>query len=196
MSNSRVATSMPRVALAAFVLWSWVPSAAQAVPTASLEYVETALGGGQFRYDYTLFNLADPIADAGYDIFDLFLIFPATAFLSATTPLDWDNIPGPGFLATFSTMPGTPPAGADIGPGQSLSGFQVTFDSAVGNLPFQVFFTNPADLANPVPYSGVSTRAAARVPEPGASLLLGGGIGALLLALQRKRRQAAERGAS
>jgi hypothetical protein len=179
-----------RTALAACVVWL-VSVPAGAIPMASLDYLETELGGGLFQYEYTLGNLGDPVADAGFDAYDMFLAFaPGVSLVSATTPAGWDIIFGAGFLDAFSLLPGAAPVGTDVGPRQSLAGFTFVFDDRVGSLPFQVVFTNPLDPANPVTYDGVSTPL--RVQEPSALLLLGAGLAAAVLE-RRRRRQAPSR---
>src|SRR5262245_61033315 len=95
------------------------PFAAQAAPIAVLEYVETALGGGLYQYDYTLRNAGDPVDDDGFDLYDLTIVFPSLVTLeSFALPASWTSIPDTTpvstvFFNAFSTSPGLPPAGAD-----------------------------------------------------------------------------------
>jgi hypothetical protein len=171
---------------------------AYAAPITSVEYVETALGGGAFQYDYTVKNLSDPL-DLGVDIYDLTLFFdPSLSFVSGTTPVDWDVIGGNGFINTFSLAPGAAPAGADIGPGQQLTGFRFVLDGKIGSSGFEVLFGNPQDPSNPTAVEGVTTAAGTGptpVPEPATMLLIGSGIGSLLLARSREASKARTRAA-
>jgi hypothetical protein len=163
---------------------------AEAIPIVNVQYVETALGGGLFQYDYTVRNDSDPVADAGVDVYDLAWFFTAGSLVSAVLPDGWDAISGLGFLDTFSLAPGTSPLGTDIGPGQLLAGFSFVFDAQVGALTFQAVMTNPADPANPLLYDGATVDVAtAGVPEPGTlGLMLAGGLFAALRRRSRKSR--------
>lgn len=169
------------------------PQAAHAAPIVALDYVETALGAGLFQYDFTLSNLGDPIADAGFDAYDLTLFLPSTPTIHEfSLPVGWDAIPGSTpvatpFFNTFSTSPGLLPGGADIGPGQFLSGFRLVLDTEIGSTPFSVLFANPFDPASPAIFDGVSTASdVAPVPEP-ASLILFATAAGTLLARRRRR---------
>lgn len=159
---------------------------ATATPIASLEYLETALDGGRFQYDFTLYNLADPAEDPGFDIFDLALFFPdGLSLLTSTVPAGWSAITGIGFLDALSLLPGAPPDGGDIAPGQSLGGFTLVFGGQAAQLPFQALFTDPLGF-DPVLFDGTSTPAAATpVPEPASWLLLATALG--LVPLLRRR---------
>ena len=160
-------------------------SVALAVPMAEFSYVETDLGGGMWQYDYTLFNTSDPVADAGFDLYDIFITFDPTAtFTVAAIPAGWDWIGGSGFADMYSLNPGAPPVGTDIAPGTSLSGFSFMFDYQAGSLPFDVTFANPVDPDNPAMYSGISSGSSA-VPEPSTLLLLSAGITGMVLLRKR-----------
>jgi len=168
------------------------PGPALASPIATIDYLETSLGGGLFRYDYTVQNVGDPA-----DLYWLtFSYAPTSSLVSAETPADWDLISGPGFVDTFSLLPGAAPLGADVGPGEAQSGFSLVFDSQVGRTAFQAIFTNDADPLNPLVSSGITNPASAPpgpVPEPSSLLLLSAGIGTLAAGKRRRGRPAAAR---
>jgi hypothetical protein len=158
---------------------------AAAAPIASLQYLETNLGGGLFQYDYTLRNLGDPVIDAGADLFDFALFFSDTISLVTddvrnAAPADWQVIGGSSFLDATSLAPGASPLGADVGPGGMLTGFRFVLDGQIGSTAFEALFVNPTDpAADPIIFDGV-TAPAAPVPEPSALLLVATGIGALV----------------
>jgi hypothetical protein len=163
------------------LLFAFSVGSVWAIPIAELSYLETDLGG-IWQYNYTVTNAADPVADAGFNLYDVFFTFdPTVTFTITSLPFDWDAIDGPGFADAYSLLPGAPSVGADIAPGTSLSGFIFQFDDRVGDLPFEVTFENPADLLNPVLYSGTS----APIPEPATLLLIGTGL--VGLAASRKK---------
>lgn len=158
---------------------------ALAAPIASIEYLETSLGVGRFQYDYTIHNIGDPA-----DLYWLtFFVSPETALVSAATPANWDLISGPGFIDTFSLLPGAAPIGADIGPEQTLSGFSFVFDNRVGSTAFQALFANVIDPLNPLVAAGTTAETVApqQVPEPSTLMLLGSAIGTFLAARRRIR---------
>jgi hypothetical protein len=159
---------------------------ALATPMADFSYVETDFGGGTWQYEYTLFNTSDPVADAGFDLYDVFFAFDPTATFTVTAiPTGWDWNGGSGFADMYSLNPGEPPIGTDIAPGASLSDFVFLFDYRAGALPFDVLLWNTNDPDNPAMYSGTSSGTTSAVPEPSTLLLLSAGITGMVLLRKR-----------
>ena len=168
----RVFRTIARTILCLILLLSVLPGTASAVPTAEFRFVENALGDGSFRYDYTLFNTSDPVADAGFNIFDVSLFFDPGKMVTVTgLPVGWNDSDGGGFVEFFSLNPGPPPDGNDVSPGASLAGFVLKFDFQAGNLPFEVLFTNPEDQDSPALFAG-TTSPLGPPPMPGPSSLI------------------------
>jgi hypothetical protein len=161
-----------------------MPAAAAATPIATLTLLSEAQVGLSFEYEVVLTNGAHPVIDAGADLYFLAISFPATVqLLDASVPAGWAPTFDSTFFSAISDSPGTPPAGTDIAPGDSLGGFRLLFDQQVGSLGFDVLFTNVDDPGSPIPYVGVSTTV---VPEPSSLLFCASGI-ALLYGLRRRR---------
>lgn len=158
--------------------WLAMSGAVYALPMADLVYQETDIGGGQWQYDYTLFNLSGP----GYNLYDVFFLVDSSVTMSieAFAP-DWDGFGGAGFGEIFSLDPGS-----DILPGASLGGFRFIFDSRVGNIFFEALFTEPTGLEAPLIVPGVTAPAGAPVPEPSTLLMVGAGLSGLWF-LKRRR---------
>jgi len=150
-------------------------SPASAAPIADFRYVESALGGGTYQYEFTLFNLGDPVADDGFEIYDVFVSHASATFTVVGAPSGWGSIAGFQFANFFSSDPGPPPIGADVPPGMALGGFTLTTDMRVGDIPFEVYFTNPDDPFEPLVFEGVTSPLA--VPEPASLWLLAMGAG-------------------
>jgi hypothetical protein len=153
-----------------------LPLHAWAAPSSTALYSESNLGGGLWKYEYTLLNTSDPLANTGYDIYDFFLKFDSPVILTNIgSPAAWDLISdASSFIDWFSTMPGEPPVGADISPSGSLTAFSFEASTRLASLPFDVLFTNPADPANPLSVSGRTTTTA--IPEPATLFLLVNGL--------------------
>jgi hypothetical protein len=157
---------------------------AQAIPSADLRYSETDLGGGTWRYDYSMYNTSDPVLNAGFNAYDvLFTLDPAATLTVVSLPPGWDSMGGTGgFWETFSLNPGIFPAGSDVAPGTSLTGFSFDLNQKAGDLPFEVLLSNPNDPDNPALFSGTSApEGGAPVPEPSTVLLFCVGLGGMLL---------------
>ena len=158
-------------------------SLAHALPTAEFRYVETDLHNGSWQYDYTLYNLADPVIDAGFNLWAAAIIFDLNAtFVEINTPSGWSNTPGAGFTYIEAPFGGS----LDITPGSSLSGLSFILDYQAGNLAFNYYFIFEG---NPFPENTGTTapEGSTPVPEPSTMLLLSAGIGGLMFARRRMR---------
>lgn len=154
-----------------------------ALPSAELSSSEISLGGGLWEYDFTFNNTSDAVSDPGVDLYDVVLHFSTSAnLITAILPSGWDQISGTGFIDSTSQDPGEPPAGTDIPPGGSLSGFAFQFDTQIAQFPFDALLVNPDDPFNPFPFSDISVPVAApsSVPEPATFLLCGCGLAGLM----------------
>jgi hypothetical protein len=165
---------------------------AHAAPSARLTYTETDLGPGGFEYEYTFFNTSDPVLDAGVDLFEVDMAFAPGTLLVLSPPTTWDVIwsggtTGPpeqdAFINSFSPIPGEPPFGTDVPPGESLGGLTFTLDYRLGDTPFTAYFTDPSG-GDPLVFQGISEAAAA--PLPATSLLLLAGVLAYRCAAVRR----------
>jgi hypothetical protein len=153
------------------LILGFLSNTALAIPSSQALYWEYDLGGGLWKYDYILHNTSDPIADAGYDIYDLTLYFPGITLTNILSPSNWDLITdSSSFIDWYSKLPGEPPLGADIAPGTSLTGFSFLSNMQLASLSFDVYLTDP--YGDPVLYSGNT----APVPEPPTLLLVASGL--------------------
>lgn len=148
-------------------------------------YTETGLGGGIFRYDYTVSNGLDPISQAGFNLYDVVFTFPSAPSI-LSIPGGWEFIQDMGFVEVFSINSGPPPEGTDISPGNSLSGFRFLFATRTGDVPFTASFVDPTNPSQPLVFSGTSTSSV--VPEPMTLLLLGTGLAGAAAAVYRRKR--------
>jgi len=148
-------------------------------------YTETSLGGGIFRYDYTVSNSLDPVSQAGFNLFDLVFTFPSAPSI-LSLPGGWEAIREMNSVEVFSTNSGPPPGGTDIAPGDSLGGFRFLFTTRIGDVPFTASFVNPINPNQPLVLSGTSTSSA--VPEPMTVLLLGAGLAGVAAGSRRRRK--------
>lgn len=167
-------------------------SLAHALPIAEFRYVETNLNNGTWQYDYTLYNLADPVSDVGYNLWDAMIYFDSTAaYNGISSPAGWDNSNvGAGFTQITSTVPGIPADGGfDLAPGELLAGLSFTLDYRAANLAFDAYFSNPNDPNGfSLQYTGTTSPESTPVPEPSTILLLGAGLGGLVFYRKRAKR--------
>ena len=149
-----------------------------ATPSSQALYLETYLEAeGIWRYDYILYNTSDP----GNDIYDFALYFaPEVTFMNILSPPDWFSISGSGDPSLPSFIEWYSDFGAEITPGNSLSGFSFQINYQAGDIPFDIYLTDPS--GEPSLYSGTTTP----VPEPATLFLLGSGLVGLLF-LRAKR---------
>jgi hypothetical protein len=177
----------------AVILFGLMSGHAHASTSAAFTYVETDLGGGLWEYNYTLFNTSNPGSDAGFNLYDVTIYFdPTYNLIYVLPPSGWDFLPKDpdageiSFANVFSPNPGVPPDGTDVAPGTSLGGFIFSFDQRVGNLAFDVTFSNPTELGEPVVLKG-TTASASPVPLPATMTLLGSGLACIGLLRNKLR---------
>lgn len=172
---------MKRTFIAAAAALSLGATLAQATV---IESAYTSLGGDAWLVDFRIINDGVPASFAGFSI-----DFPnATNLMLVASPLTWDSavfqpdagIPDDGFLDSFVIE-----ASNGLGLGQTLGGFQVSFNYAAGlapgALPFVINDANFAPLA-----MGLTSVTA--VPEPTTMLLAAFGLGVVALRTAHGRR--------
>ena len=166
-----------------------LPSAAFAQDARAL-YTETDLGGGLWRYQYRFLNDLNPVAFAGFNLYDMVFTLNGTTLITPETAApNWVDITTTDFIEYFSLFPGSPPGGSDIGPGGSLSGFAFVANQQLGDLDFVATFTDPDNPTNPRFFSGVSSQdISTSAPEPGSVGLLAMGLASGILLRKRNRR--------
>jgi hypothetical protein len=144
---------------------------------------ETNVGGGNFRYDYTVLNTG--ALGPGFNIFDFFIDYLGGDVLNVVVPTGWDSNPtnpvpsGTSFVDSFSLS-----TSFDILAGNALGVFKYTLDHRVGSVPFSVLFTNPHEPNDRLQVYGETSNdpppPVAAVPEPATVVLLGVSLAGLL----------------
>jgi len=166
------------IALSVLML-SWYGSAQAAVIT----FASTSLGGNRWLFEYTV------SASASEPAIEEFTIYFAPGRYSnlavESSPGGWDSIvvqpddavPADGFFDSLTL-------GKSIGPGESESGFSVSFDFLDTGTPGRQRF----DIVDPISFSSVfsgmtnlaDTAPPSDVPEPGIIFLFAVGLGFVL----------------
>lgn len=150
---------------------------------AYIEYTTTDLGGGTWRYDYTVGQEADQAFDI--EEFAIFFDLGLHSNLSLfSSPLDWDGLvaqPDPwlpdGGFADWLAL------GAGIVPGSSLGGFSVSFTwLGLGTPGPQAF-----DIIDPSSFEVLRSGVTTPVPEPGTLGLLGLGMAGVAWVRRRQK---------
>jgi hypothetical protein len=165
--------------LLAFGLFQSSPALAIPMLDVRITYVEKALDGGLWEYDYTVSNKSE----AEVAIWDVFLHFNTPVLLaSGVLPYGWEFQSEPDisypteFINVWSICPGAPPIGTDIAAGTALPGFVFQFGSRIGDVSFDAI-TTEWDTSSEGYYifSGLT----APVPEPATILLMMSGFAAI-----------------
>lgn len=171
--NKNVRGWFAAVALCAFV------GSAQA---AFIEYATTDLGGGSWRYDYTV----GQEADLAFDVEEFAIFFDLGLYSNlslAGTPEGWDGLvaqpdpflPDNGFADWLAL-------GSGIAPGSSLGGFSVLFTWLGPGTPGSQTF----DIIDPITFDVLRSGVTTPVPEPGTLGLLGLGMAGMAFARRRR----------
>jgi hypothetical protein len=158
------------------LMFSFVPTMASAIPMADVLYFEEDLGGGHWRYNYTVYNDSDPVVDVNVTLWTFYLDFdPGVTLLSGEVPGGWGYEYFPGEVGSTTSFVQSTSSDLlyEIMPGDSLAGFVFDFDARIGDIAFLAYLFDPKS-AESVEYPG--TTGAAPVPEPATFLLIMSGL--------------------
>lgn len=145
------------------------------------------LGGGIWEYDYTV---ANDTLTSDIEEFTIYFEYGFYDNLRVTTPLavSWDELtvnpdlifgfPEDGFYDALSLVSG-------IAPGNTKSGFSVTFDWLGSGTPVSQYF----EVVSSTTFDVIDSGNTSRVPEPSALLILGTGIAGLVGLSRRLKRK-------
>jgi hypothetical protein len=128
-----------------------------AAPDANILYVETDLGNGLWKYDYTFYNTS---GSGGVTLYSVFFDFnQSTSFTGISLPTGWAGAIWPFTTMTIDTADtySTHPM-FDIGAGNCLSGFSFTVDFQAGDTDYAAFFDVPPNKRETV--EGITSAAA------------------------------------